>query len=322
MRTWVVLIILAALLVLAGNLVFFQVEETEYAIVKLFGNPWRTLDKPGLNLKWPWPVEEVVRIDKRVKITDVLDTTSGGNPRESEYLTRDKKNVLVNFFVIWRVKDPLQFLISVNDVPGAESRLADILRSEMGAELGRFDLSDLVSTGRLEERDGETVERTAESMLRTPPPGETRIPRIMESITHRATEATIRDFGIEVLGVRMRRLNFPRQNKTAVFQRMQAERERIAIHYRSEGKEQSEKLKAEADRKKAALINSARRRAEEIQGHADAEATRIYAAAYGKDPEFYEFYQTLETYKEIMTENDILIIPADSPLLKLLREVK
>ena len=108
----------------------------------------------------------------------------------------------------------------------------------------------------------------------------------------------------------------------SVFQRMEAERERIAVHYRSEGKELSEKKKAEADRLRAELINTAQRKAEEIMGMADAEATKIYAEAYGRDPEFFEFYQTLETYKKIMTEEDILVIPADSPLLELLKTVK
>ena len=320
MKTFLVLLSLTVLVTVAVLLVFFQVNETEYVIVKLFGNPWRTIEQPGLAVRWPWPVEQVVRIDKRIKITDIQDTTGGSAPRESEYLTRDKKNVLVNFFVTWRVKDPLRFLISVADVSGAESRLADILRSEMGTELARYDLSDLVCTGKLPAKDStQGEELTAESMLQVPPPGETKIPVMVENITKRAAKAAWKDFGIEVLGVGLRRLNFPRQNKDAVFQRMEAERERIAVHYRSEGKELSEKLKAEADRLKAELINTAQRKAEEIQGEADAEATRIYAEAYGKDPEFYEFYQTLETLRRIMTGDDIVILPADSPILRFLR---
>ncbi|MHC4944215.1 MAG: protease modulator HflC [Planctomycetota bacterium] len=320
MKRAAILIIGVLLLIWAASTVFFQVEETEYVIVKLFGDPWRVESEPGLKIKWPWPVEERVRIDKRVKTADILDTTAGGMPRESEYLTRDKKNVLVNFFVAWRVKNPLQFLVSVNDEEGAESRLSDILRSEMGAELGQYNLSDLVSTGELESTPGDEGEPAADALLRSPPPGDTRIPEIMDNITERTAAAALREFGIEVLGVRMKRLNFPRQNKQAVFERMEAERERIAIQYRAEGKEQADKLIAEADRRKEELINEANRKAEEIRGKADAEATKIYAESYGKDPEFYEFYQYLETYKEIMDEEDILVIPADSPLLKLLKE--
>ena len=162
MKTLLFLFVVTLLAILAGSLVFFQVEETEYAIVKLFGNPWRTIDEPGLQIKWPWPVEEVIRIDNRVKVMDIQDATNEGIPRESEYLTKDKKNVLVNFFVAWKVKEPLKFLISVNDVIGAESRLGDILRSEMGAELGQYDLSDLVSTGEMEKSDEDAGQLTAE----------------------------------------------------------------------------------------------------------------------------------------------------------------
>lgn len=320
MRSFLVLVLLILAVVLGVCLVFFQVNETEYAIVKLFGDPWRVIEEPGLGLKWPWPVEELVRIDKRVNATDIADITDSAGARESEYLTRDKKNVLVNFFVTWRVKDPLQFLVSVNDEKGAESRLADILRSEMGAELGQYDLSDLVATGELEE--GPDDDLSADSLLRVPPPGETMIPEIMDQITLRAAEAAQRDFGIEVLGVRMKRLNFPRQNKQAVFERMEAERERIAIQYRSEGKELAEKQKAEADRRRDELINNAERKAEEIRGLADARATKIYADAFSRDPEFYEFYQYLETYRHIMDEEDILVLPSDSPLLKLLKEAR
>lgn len=320
MRSFLALVLVALLAVLGVYLVFFQVNETEYAIVKLFGDPWRVIDEPGLGLKWPWPVEELVRIDRRVNTTDIADITDSAGVRESEYLTRDKKNVLVNFFVAWRVKDPLQFLVSVNDEEGAESRLADILRSEMGAELGQYDLSDLVATGELEE--GPDDDLSADSLLRVPPPGKTMVPEIMGQITARAAEAAQRDFGIEVLGVRMKRLNFPRQNKQAVFERMEAERERIAIQYRSEGKELAEKQKAEADRRRDELINDAQRKAEEIRGQSDAKATKIYADAFGRDPEFYEFYQYLETYKHIMNEKDILVLPADSELLKLLKDAR
>lgn len=314
------LVLLLLVVWMGANLVCFQVQETEYVIVKHFGDPRRVIKEPGFAWRWPWPVEEVVRIDNRVKSTDIMDIMQGEGPPESEYLTRDKKNVLVNFFLVWRVSDPLKFLVSVNDEIGAESRLADNLRSEMGAELGQYNLSDLVSTGEPVSQDEymQGEDEYAEILS----PGETRIPEIMENITARARVVALENFGVEVLGVRMKRLNFPRQNKQAVFLRMEAERERIAIQYRSEGKEKAEKLMAEADRRKEELINAANRKAEEIRGRADAEATRIYADAYGLDPEFYEFYQYLETYKRILNEDDVLVIPSDSELLKLLNNAR
>lgn len=320
MKTLGILLVLTLAGILLCNLVFLQVEETEYVIVKFFGDPHRIIEKPGLAMQWPWPVEEAVHIDRRVKIADVMAVFDDGASQESEYLTRDKKNVLVNFFAVWRVIDPLKFLVSVNDVEGAESRLGDILRSEMGSELGRYDLSDLVSTGEPAKEAGGDDDFSADIAQQVPPPGETRIPEIMDHITERAAQAAKRDFGIEILGVRLKRLNFPRQNKQAVFDRMTAERTRIAIQYRSEGKEEADKLKAEADRRKAGLINTAMRKAEEIRGRADGEATRIYAQAYSSDPDFFEFFQTLETYKKILNEDDVIVIPDDSPLLKLLKE--
>ncbi|MFH2001657.1 MAG: protease modulator HflC [Planctomycetota bacterium] len=314
---WIIVLLLI-ITWLGAYLFCFQVQETEYVIVKLFGDPWRVIKEPGFAWRWPWPVEELVRIDNRIKTTEILDISQGEGPRESEFLTRDKKNVLVNFYVVWRVFDPLKFLVSVNDEAGAESRLADVLRSELGAELGQYNLSDLVSTG----KPGPGAEENSDPDTEILPPGETRIPEIMDNITQRADTAALRNFGIGVMGVRMKRLNFPRQNKQAVFQRMEAERERIAIQYRSEGKEQAEKLMAEADRHKEELINAANRKAEEIRGKADAEATRIYADAYGLDPVFYEFYQYLETYRQILNEDDLLIIPSDSKLLKLLNDAR
>jgi membrane protease subunit HflC len=322
MKGFLILLLLTVLVGWGASLVIFQVDETEYAIVKLFGDPRRIFLEPGWYLKWPWPVEEVVPIDRRVKITDILDLSVTGTPRESEFLTKDKKNVLVSFFVAWRVQDPLRYLESVNDEEGATSRLSDILRSEMGAELGQYALSDLVSTGLLgpqQEGDGNMA---SDPMDRALPPGKTLIPEMMDQITRNTAEAALRDFGIEVLGVRMKRLNFPRQNKQAVFERMEAERERIAIQYRSEGKELAEKKKSEADRQSEELINEALRKAEEIMGQADAEATRIYGSAYSLDPEFYDFYRTLETYRQVMNEETILVMPADSPLLKVLKEAK
>ena len=317
------LILLTAILAGASCLVFFQVEETEFAIVTLFGNPKRILDEPGLALRWPWPLSEVVRIDKRVRIADILDNSDPERPKESEYLTRDKKNVLVSFFAAWRVTDPLKFLVSVNDATGAESRLADILRSELGAELGRYDLADLVSVGILEAQgdgDGEEGGLSMDDLLRVPPPGSTRIPEIMDRVASRTAAAAAKDFGIEVLGAGLKRLNFPRQNKQAVFDRMVAERERIAVEYRSRGKEQADKLKANADRSREELINEAERKAEEIRGLADAEATRIYAEAYGLDPDFYGFIRSLEAYHRVLNEDDLIIIPPESKLLEYLKD--
>ena len=193
-----------------------------------------------------------MRIDRR---TNVLD------PEAGEYLTSDKKNILVSNFLVWSVADPLRYLVSLTDKTSAEARLTDIRRSEVGTALGAHPLSALVST--------EAQEQTMADVMR--------------DITGKTARRASDSFGVHVAAVRIKRLNFPPQNKQAVFRRMEAERQRIARLYRSEGEEEAEKIRAQADREEAVLLNEARRQAEEIRGEADAEATRIYAEAFGQD---------------------------------------
>ncbi len=298
MKAFIITCLLVAAVGYGLTSFFFQVEETEFAIVTFFGNPRDVYDDAGLGFKWPWPVEEVIRIDRRINIT---------SPEENEYLTRDKKNVLVSFFVAWKVKDPEQFLVTVNDRPGAESRIQDIIRSEVGAKLGNHDLDRLLP---LSEGSAENNAADVDSI----------IPQIMNEITVSVAGMLETEFGIEVIAVRMKRLNFPRQNKQSVFDRMAAERARIAQGYRSEGEELAEKRKAEADRQQATMINEAQLTADEIRGKADADAARIYAEAYNQDPEFYEFLRKLEAYEVFLKQNATVVIPSDSPLLDVLRE--
>jgi modulator of FtsH protease HflC len=297
MKTFITLCLVLVFAGFGATCFFFQVEESEFAVVTFFGNPRDEVEEPGLGFKWPWPVEDVIRIDRRVNIT---------SPEEAEYLTRDKKNVLVSFFVAWKVVKPLKFLVSVHDRVGAESRIQDIIRSEVGARLGHYELSDLLPLA--EAAGGEAPE--------------TALPQIMEDITGRVHTLLDQEFGIDVVAVRMRRLNFPKQNKQSVFERMEAERDRIARKYRSEGEEQAERVKADADLQQAELINAAKQWARETEGKADAQAARIYAEAYGKDPEFYTFLRKLEAYEIFLNEKSTIVIPSDSPLLDVLKEEK
>ncbi len=269
----------------------YEVKETEYAIVLFFGNPTRIVERPGLAWKLPPPVETVVRIDKRLRILD---------PPESEYLTLDKKNLLADVFAAWEVIDPLKFLVTIVSDRAAEAQLEDLMRAEVGAALGSHELSALLS---VEEN-------------------QVRMDEIMAGVTRRAAETARESYGIDVRAIRLKRLNFPAQNRQAVFRRMEAERERIARQYRSEGEEQAEKIRADADREEARLLAEAERRAKEIAGEADAEAARIYAEAYAKDPAFYEFLKTLESYESFIDEDATIVLPSDSRLLRLLKEPK
>lgn len=269
------------------NMIFFRVDEKEVAIVTQFGRPIKTITEPGLNTKLPYPVQEVIRFDSRLLVFD---------PPPAEFLTSDKKNILVDSFMCWRIVDPEKFLVTVNDKKGAESRLSDILFSEFGAALGSYPFSSLVSTN----------------------PDEIIIDRIREKIAKISNKKTTSEYGVEIVDVELKRLNFPEQNKESVFKRMRAERARIAKKYRSEGEEEAMKIKARADMEKTRILSEARREASKTKGEADAEAIKIYAAAFKKNPDFYRFTRTLESYEKFLNDKTTVILPEDSDLLKYL----
>lgn len=287
-RTLTILILLAVLALLLGACAF-QVQETEYAIVLRFGDPTRILLTPGLAWKLPPPFETLVRIDRRLRILD---------PAPGEFLTLDKKNVTVDAFAAWEVEDPLKFLVTVVERTTAEAQLEDLMRAEVGAAVGSHNLDVLLST---EEQH-------------------VQVDQVMDQITARTAHQAHASYGIRIRAIRLKRLNFPDENRQAVFRRMEAERERIARQYRSEGEEEAEKVRSQADLEQAQILAEAERRAKEIRGEADAEAARIYAEAYGQDPEFYEFLKTLEAYESFIDEDATIVLPSDSKLLKLLKD--
>jgi len=269
------------------NLIFFSVGEGEVAIVTQFGRPIKTIKTPGLNMKLPYPVQQVIRFDTRLLVFD---------PPEAEFLTSDKKNILVGSFMCWKITDPGKFLVTVSDKKGAEARLSDIIFSEFGAALGSHPFASLIST----ESD------------------KTGISDMMKDITKKSNERTTTAFGIEVVDVQLKQLNFPDQNKESVFKRMQAERQRIAQQYRSEGEEEAMKIRATADMEKSKILSGAKKEAQKMRGEADAEATRIYAKAFEKNHDFYKYMRTLESYEKILNEKTTIILPEDSELLKFL----
>jgi membrane protease subunit HflC len=263
------------------------VDETKTAIVTQFGRPIRVITTSGLNWKLPQPIQAVRMFDRRLLIYD---------PKPTEFLTNDKKNVVVDAFVAWRIADPAKFLETVNNREGAEVRMADIVASELGVALGRYPLHALISTN----------------------PDSMRLSEIMGGVAENCRSTAKASFGIDVADVRMKRLAFPEQNKQSVFDRMRAERERTAKKYRSEGEEEAIKIRAEADKERQEILAEAYRQAEEIRGEGDAEAMRIYGAAYNADPSFYEFIRTLESYKMFLDDKTTIVLSSDSDLLRLL----
>jgi modulator of FtsH protease HflC len=262
----------------------FVVDETSYAIVTRLGRPIRTCMQPGLEWRVPL-IDQVTPIDARMLLTE---------PPATEYLTLDKKNIVARSFVTWRVADPLRFLQTVVIRETAEQRLAAVTGSELGAAFGAAPFESLVST------DTERM----------------RLDEIVGGVEHRVRVTAKHEFGIDVVAVRLERLAFPQQNEASVYQRMRAERQRIAKQFRSEGEEQALKIRAEADRERARLLSEANRTATETRGRAEADAAAVYADALGTNPEFYRFVRTLEAYDKIIDKETTLVLPSDSPLMK------
>jgi membrane protease subunit HflC len=280
------------LLAVTGAIVWastYTVAETDLVIVTMFGRPTRSIAEAGLHLKWP--IESILRFDRRLIVYD---------PGSSEFLTKDKKNLVLGSAVCWRITDPTRFLQTVGDATGAEMRLHDLVWATLAADVGRVDLAELLS-----------VE-----------PGRARVQALGDQVRTSATVETERRFGIAVVDVQLKRINFPEQNKYAVYARMRAERERIAKEYRAQGEEQAIRIRAEADRERSQLLAEAYRDAEKLKGEGDAEAARVYGQAYGRNPQFYKFLRTLESYKKILNEKTSIILSGDSELLKLLTHGK
>ena len=267
----------------------FTVSETEIVLVTQFGRPVGEYKEAGLKFKWPF--QGLTRIDKRLHLY---------NPRPSEYLTRDKKNLLVENCVLWQVEDPLLFLRTVGDRSGAEMRLHDLVWSSVSAALGQTELSELVAT------DTERV----------------RLGALMKNLTRECGRIARERYGIGIATVDIKRINLPTQNRESVFARMRAERERIAKKYRAEGEEQARKIRAEADRAAEEILSCAYKEAEIIRGQGDAEATRVYGEAFSRDPDFYQMVRTLEAYRRILDEKTTAVLSGDSELFKLLTQGK
>jgi modulator of FtsH protease HflC len=276
-----------AIALLLIYLSFYSVRETDFALVTQFGRPIRTVADAGLHIKWPF--QSILWFDKRLRIY---------NPRPSEFLTRDKKNLVIENYVAWRIDDPNRFVQTVGDTSAAEMRLHDIIWSGLSASLGTQDLESLVSAS----------------------PDKVQTGAMLDLLTSNADRAAVNQYGIRIVDIRIKRLNLPEQNKQSVFARMRAERERIALQYRAEGEQQALVIRADADREKEEILSAAYRDAETIRGQGDAEATRIYGQAYSKNPQFYKLLRTLDSYKKVLDDKTTIVLNSDSELLKILTQ--
>ena len=274
----IIIIVIIALILLTT---IFKVDVTEQVVILQFGKPVHTIQNPGLHLKLPAPIQNAVFFDKRLLEYDV---------QPAEVLSTDKKTLIVDNYVRWKIVDPLLFLQTLQTIPTAITRLDDIVYSEIRRELGLHNMADIITDNR---------------------------EQIMDTVTKGSYEATL-PYGIEIVDVRITRVDLPEENEASIYARMQAERERQANQYRSEGDEESQKIVATTEKEKTIILADAYKSAQETRGEGEAIALGIYAKAYSADPDFYEFLRTLETYKSVIDTSTTLVLPADSKLFELL----
>ena len=283
-RRWLWLAGAIGLLVAVWNLALFTVPQWMQAMVVQLGEPVRVVREPGLYWKIPF-IQQVTYFDRRL-----LDYDASSK----ELLTVDKQQLVVNNYSRWRIADPLQFYRTVRDERGAQSRLDDIVYSDLRETLGRHTLREIVS----DKRD-----------------------QLMADVTARSAEKA-KVYGIEVVDVRIKRADLPEKNEQTVFGRMRSERERQAKKFRAEGDEEARKIRSESDKQVQILLADATQQAEVIRGEGDANATRVFADAYGRDPDFYAFQRTLEAYRSALTTGTTVILSPKSEFFRFLERAE
>ncbi len=257
---------------------FFIVDQTQSSLILQLGKPVRDILTPGLKFKLP-VIQNVLFFDKRILEYDSAP---------AEILTEDKKNLVVDNYAKWKIVDPLKFYQTVKNYYGAQSRLDDIIYSELRVVLGKHTLQEIVSLKRSE---------------------------IMSLITAKCNEISHK-YGIEIVDVRIKRADLPPENERHVYDRMKAERKRQAKKYRSEVMEESLKIKSVTDKEKTIILSEANKKAEIIKGEGEAKAIEIYGKAFSEDKEFYEFYRTLNAYKDSLSNKTKIILTPDNRFLK------
>ncbi len=272
----VIIVALVALIVGVSSLIF--VDEAEYVLITQFGKPKRTYTTAGLKFKIPF-AETAIRLDKRILASDA---------NAEVYISKDKKRLVADPVTRWRIIEPLTFYEKMKDELRAKAALDDIVIGELRQELARHTMSEMVGSGR-----GTMVDLVT-SLART----------------------KAHEFGIEVVDVRIKHLDLPTQVQQSVFNRMIAERKRLAKAYRAQGQEESDKITSQTDLEQETILAEANKQAETAKGEGDATATKIYATAYNADPEFFAFVRNLETYEKSVDENATVVMSTGSELFR------
>jgi modulator of FtsH protease HflC len=267
-------------LALAASMSMFTVDQRERAIVFQLGELKEVITTPGLNFKWPF-IQNVRYFDARIL---TLDT-----PDAERYITSEKKNLLVDTFVKWKINDARQFYISVGDEGQAQTRISQTVNATLREEFGKHTVHEVVSEDRNE---------------------------IMNTVRERANQDA-KKIGVEIIDVRLKRVDLPQEVSESVYKRMDAERKSVANQLRSEGSSEAERIRAEADKEREVIIANAYKEAQRIKGEGDAKAAAAYAQAFGQNAEFYAFYRSLEAYRSsFKNRSDVLVLEPNSDFFK------
>lgn len=278
--------IVVALIVVWGLFsTVFLVDQRKYAILFALGEVKEVITEPGLHFKLPPPFQNVLLLDKRLLSIDTADT--------DRFITAEKKNILVDSFVKWRISDPKLYFVSFGgDERRAQDRMSQIVKAALNDEITKHTVRDVIS--------GERA-------------------KVMSSINRRVAD-DVRQIGVEIIDVRLKRVDYVDQINNSVYERMKAERTRVANELRSTGSAESEKIRADADRQRTVILAEAYRKAEEVRGAGDATASQVYAQAFGQNPEFYKFYRSLEAYRaSFRNRSDLMVIDPNSEFFKYLK---
>ncbi len=301
----------ALAVLVVGASAAYTVGEAEQVIITQFGDPTGdAITDAGLHFKLPF-IQQIHSFEKRFLEWD-------GSPNQVP--TRDKRFIWVDTYARWRIVDPLRFFQRLQDERGAQTRLDDILDGETRNAVARYDLIELVRNSNRDSNDipDEIVDEELEVILERIQKGRDAVSREILQVAASRTA----DLGIELLDLRIKRINYVEEVQRDVFARMIAERQRIAAQYRSEGQGEAARIQGERERDLQRIQSEAFETAEGLRGVADAEATDIYAAAYGRDPDFYSFTKSLETYEQVIDSGTTVIMGTDSELLKYLEQTR
>ncbi len=280
----IVVILIAIVATIISNL--FIVEQGEYKVVRQFGEVVRIEDEPGLSYKIPF-IQSVTTLPKYQIVYDIPP---------AEINTRDKKRMLADHYAVWKIEDPQSMIANARTIQQAEAIMGELIFSAIRAELGQLDFDEIIN----------------EEM--TPTRGS-----FNELVLERVNEALERNqYGIVLTDVRMKRTDLPEANEQAVYRRMISERQSTAQEYLSQGDAEANRIRANTDREVQEMVATADADANEIIGEGEAEAARIYNDSFGRDPEFYQLYRTLESYEQTIGEETVIVLPSDSPYARIL----